>query len=401
VAKKSISRRMFLISGTAALCHTTFLCGSQNSSGAQSSSTRPDGERMIVHSEEYITREMPVSLLNTWISPVEYFFVRNNLLMPSKFTLDNWRLRITGEVAKPLELRFADIARLDPHEVTNTLECAGNGRAFFQPRIGGVRWERGAVGNAQFSGPALGNILRMASLKPTARHVAFRGLDVAPHGAEPFIRSIPLEKALDPDTLLAFRMNGAPLTPEHGYPARVLVPGWTGSASIKWVTEMEVLPTEYRGYYMSSAYRLPKDGANRVVGTTSEWSAITSLPVKSVIAHPAAGAVFSLRTSEPVRISGAAWAGDVSIARVDVSIDGGRLWQPASLSPEGARYAWRLWNFDWKPQTAGKYLVMSRATDTAGRSQPLETTWNPQGYLWNGVDRIAVTVTGSEGASRN
>lgn len=397
---RGISRRSFLAAGAAAFCdaglmRAAWVPRSGSQAGAQSGPGA--SARMIVYSREYVTREMPMSLLRSWITPVENFFVRDNLLMPA-FALDDWRLRVTGEVTRPIELTLRDIAELETREVTNTLECAGNGRVFFHPRVGGVQWERGGVGNAIFRGPSLGKLLMSAGLKPAARHIAFRGLDIAPQDAEQFIRSIPLQKAIDTDTPLATHMNGAPLTAEHGYPLRALVPGWTGSASIKWLTEIRVLPREYQGYYMSFAYRLP---AHPIAHPTTEVAAvresvsipITSLPVKSVIAQPPPGSEFSMSAQAPPHIEGAAWAGENKIVRVGVSTDGGHAWHAAKLGAEQAKYAWRLWSFDWTPEHTGKYLLMSRATDSAGHSQVVTTPWNPQGYLWNGIDRVTVQVT--------
>jgi DMSO/TMAO reductase YedYZ molybdopterin-dependent catalytic subunit len=359
-----------------------------------SSGPRTDAHGMIVYSEEYITREMPVALLDRWITPTEHFFVRNNERMP-QIRLADWKLSITGEVARPLTLTMKEMDKFGPRSVTNTLECAGNGRAFFQPRIRGVPWSRGGVGNAVFGGPALGFLLRLARVKSTARHVAFRGM--APRSPDPpFVRSIPIEKALDADTIVATEMNGAPLAPEHGYPARVLVPGWIGSASIKWLTEIRVLTHEFEGFFMDSAYRLPPGapGAEGASGNNPEGAqrgtVITSLPVKSIIAAPADGS--TIEPGAPLRIGGAAWAGDSAIARVEISTDGGKFWQPAALGSERARYAWRLWSFDWKPPAEAEYAIFSRATDNQGRAQPLEMPWNPGGYVWNAADRVRVTV---------
>src|SRR5438445_3125315 len=368
-------------------------------SGAWSRQTRAvsgpptDAHGMIVYSEEYITREMPVSFLDSWITPTEHFFVRNNEHMP-QVNLAGWKLSITGEVARPMTLPMAELLKMEPRRVTNTLECAGNGRGFFEPRIAGVPWTRGGVGNAIFRGPSLGALLHLAGAKETARHVAFRGVAVSSPDP-PFTRSIPMDKALDPDTIVATEMNGSPLTPEHGYPARALVPGWIGSASIKWLTEIRVLTRELEGYFMDSAYRLPADSSARAAGNTNvaagkqRGSVITSLPVKSIIASPADGAVIN---AAPVRVSGAAWAGTSTVSRVEISTDAGESWQPAALRSEHARYAWRLWDFEWKPREEGTYVILSRATDNRGRSQPLEMQWNPGGYLWNAADRVRVTV---------
>jgi sulfite oxidase len=370
-------------------------------SGAWSRQTRAvsalptDAHGMIVYSEEYISREMPVSFLDSWTTPTEHFFVRNNEHMP-QVNLADWKLSITGEVARPMTLTMAELLKIEPRRVTNTLECAGNGRAFFEPRIAGVPWTRGGVGNAVFRGPSLGALLHLAGAKETARHVAFRGVAVPSHDP-PFMRSIRVDKALDPDTIVATEMNGSPLTPEHGYPARALVPGWIGSASIKWLTEIRVLTHELEGYFMDSAYRLPAHsgeavGENaRVPAEARRGSVITSLPVKSIIATPADGSIIDSAAAS-VRVFGAAWAGTSTVARVEISTDSGKSWQPAALGSEHARYAWRFWDFEWKPPQEGAYVLLSRAADHRGRSQPIEMRWNPGGYLWNAVDRVRVTV---------
>ena len=409
-----LTRRRFLAGGTK-LAGASLLAGMAegafggltplSSRAAQNAALSPqsgagsrletDAHGMIVYSEEYITREMPVSFLDSWITPTEHFFVRNNEHMPH-IDLAEWRLSIRGEVARPMTLTMTELSKVEPRTVTNTLECAGNGRAFFQPRIGGVPWTRGGVGNAVFRGPALGALLQLAGAKSTARHVAFRGAAL-PSPDPLFTRSIPMGKAQDQDTIVATEMNGLPLTPEHGYPARALVPGWIGSASIKWLTEIRLLTHELAGYYMDSAYRLParpsqpaRENANVPVDSP-RGSVITSLPVKSIIAAPVDGSAIDLGGAQ-VRIFGATWAGTSTVARVEISTDSGKSWQPAALGSEHARYAWRFWDFEWKPPEEGAYIVLSRATDNRGRSQPLELPSNPGGYLWNAMDRIRVTV---------
>jgi len=183
--------------------------------------------------------------------------VRNHMHEPSTLDAESWELKISGEVEKPLTMKFADLARMEPHTVTNTLECAGNGRAFQRPRVPGVQWEKGAVGTARFSGPRLRDLLQRAGVKSTGRHVMFHGLDEVPGKVPPFIRSIPIEKANDDDTLVAMRMNGEALTKHHGFPARALVPGWIGAASCKWLSEIKVLDKEFDGNFMKPGYRYP------------------------------------------------------------------------------------------------------------------------------------------------
>ena len=349
----------------------------------------PGKEKMIVRSLRYLDLEMPVHLINSFVTPVELFYVRNHLAQPS-VNLAEWRLAVTGEVEHPLELTLEDLAKLEDATVTNTLECAGNGRALHRPRVAGIQWVRGAVGNAMYTGPRLADVLRRAGVKSTGKHVAFNGLD-EPSGKVPdFIRSIPIEKAMHPDTLLATQMNGAPLKIEHGYPCRTLVPGWLGAASVKWLIEVRVMEREFDGNFMKPGYRFPQrpvEPGGEV--SPDETSVITSLPVKSIIAWPGDGARVK---AGPQRIRGAAWAGEDAIARVDVSTDGGKTWKPAELGREQAKYAWRLWEAAWTPRAAGSYTLMSRATDTNGRAQPAEPAWNPPGYLYNAMDRVRVNV---------
>ena len=373
---------------TPALAH--WLLPPQTAS-ALSGETQAVDDRMIVYSQEYLTLEMPMPLLNSWITPVRNFFVRNNLLMP---TVDPsvWTLAITGEVERPVTINFRDFMQLRASKVINTLECAGNSRVNFQPAINGLRWGRGAVGNGVFEGPPLVDVLRLAGLKPTAKHVAFRGLDIVPAGASEFVRSIPIEKAMERSTLLATKMDGSPLTPSHGFPVRSLVPGWIGSASIKWLQEIRVLPHEFHGFYMDPGYRIPVASSAGPESGRAKTVSLTSLRVKSIIAQPADGAVLDVSSSGRVAIQGASWAGESAIARVDISTDEGRTWHAATLDPQRARYAWRLWHYEWRPIRPGPYVILSRATDSAGRAQPMEPRWNPGGYLWNGVDKIHVQV---------
>jgi DMSO/TMAO reductase YedYZ molybdopterin-dependent catalytic subunit len=349
----------------------------------------PGKEKLIVNSYRFIDLEMPRSELRTWITPNDLFFVRNHVAEPFAIDPDAYRLNVVGEVEHPLSLSLAELRRLEAAEVTNTLECAGNGRVNYIPHVPGVQWRGGAVGNARFRGPRMRDLLNRAGLKSTAKHVAFKGLEEPPGKVPQFIRSIPIEKATDPDTLVALQMNGTPLPKHNGFPARALVPGWIGAASCKWLTEIRVLATEFDGNYMKPGYRMPNHpGAPGADIDPNDTSPVTALPVKSMIASPADGA--QLRAAA-TRITGAAWAGEADIARVEVSTDGGSSWAPADLGTEHARYAWRLWHFPWTPKP-GSFVLMARATDSQGRTQPDAPPWNPGGYLWNGIDKVNVHV---------
>ena len=350
----------------------------------------PGEEGMIVRSARFLDLETPPEFLDSWITQVPHFFVRNHMHEPSALDGGEWCLTVGGEVQETLTLKLTDLEKFGLHAVTNTLECAGNGRGFQRPRVPGVQWERGAVGTARFVGLRLHDLLERAGTKKTGKHVMFRGLDEIPGKVPAFVRSIPIEKAMDADTLIATQMNGAPLTRHHGFPARALVPGWVGAASCKWLTEIKVLDKEFEGNFMKPGYRMP----NLPISPGGEINPddthpITSIGVKSIIAGPVDGA--SLK-SHVIKIHGAAWAGETDIARVEVSIDSGTTWNHAALDTERARYAWRLWDYVWHAPRAGNYTIMSRATDSAGRTQPQSAAWNPSGYLYNAIDQVRIHV---------
>jgi DMSO/TMAO reductase YedYZ molybdopterin-dependent catalytic subunit len=240
-----ISRRSFLKGVSGAVAAAGVIHSLLTWAGDDSAVAIPGKDGMIVRSARFFDLETPPEFFDSWITPVPHFFVRNHMHEPSALDAATWELKITGEVEKPLTLTYADLVRMDPHSVTNALECAGVGGAFYHPHVPGVQWQKGAVGTARFSGPHLGDILQRAGVKPTGKHVMFRGLDEVPGKVPPFIRSVPIEKASDSDTLIAVRMNGEPLTKHHGFPARAVVPGWIGAASCKWLSEIKVVPKEF------------------------------------------------------------------------------------------------------------------------------------------------------------
>ena len=272
---------------------------------------------------------MPQEYFDSWLTPVTHFFVRNHMHEPSTFDASEWRLNIGGEVQNQLSLSLVDLKRMAAHSVTNTLECAGNGRAFQTLKVPGVQWQRGAVGTARFQGARLRDLLQRAGIKSAGKHVMFRGLDEVPGKVPSFVRSVPIEKAMHADTLIALQMNGGPLARHHGFPARALVPGWIGAASCKWLTEIRVLDKEFEGNFMKPGYRMP----NQLIPPGGEVDPddthpITSLGVKSVIAQPIDN---SSIVSRQMTIRGAAWAGEADVTRVDISTDSGKTWHPARL----------------------------------------------------------------------
>jgi sulfite oxidase len=350
----------------------------------------PGEDGMLLRSFRFVDLETPVEYFNSWLTPVPHFYVRNHMFEPIELDAKEWRLSIGGEVEKQLTLSLTDLSKFEAHSVVNTLECAGNGRGLFRPQVPGIQWGKGAVGNARFSGIRLRDVLRRAGVKPTGKHVMFRGLDEVPGKVPPFIRSIPIEKALEADTLVATHMNGSPLTKHHGFPARALVPGWIGAASCKWLTEVKVLDSEFAGNFMNPGYRFPNYpvAPNQSV-KPEDTHVLTALKVKSVISGPSDGS--SVKTAK-LTVRGAAWAGEADVVKVEISTDRGLSWSPAQLGHEQEHYAWRLWTYDWKPPQSGDYTIMSRATDTQGRVQPSTAEWNPSGYLNNAIDQVNIHV---------
>jgi sulfite oxidase len=358
---------------------------------AQDQSVNVPGEDgMLLRSFRFFDLETPVEYFNSWLTPVPHFFVRNHMYEPVQLDANDWRLSIGGEVEKPITLSLADLSKLETHSVVNTLECAGNGRSLHRPQVPGIQWGKGAVSTARFSGPRMRDVLHRAAVKPTGKHVMFRGLDEVPGKVPPFIRSIPIEKALDSDTLIATHMNGQPLSKHHGFPARALAPGWIGAASCKWLTEIKLLDAEFAGNFMSPGYRWPNQPVKPGDAVKPEDThPLTALSVKSVIAGPSDGATVN---SGKLLVHGAAWAGEADITKVEISTDDGATWTPAKLGHDQSHYAWRLWTYDWKAPKAGDYTIQSRATDSQGRTQPSIPAWNPSGYLYNAVDQVKIHV---------
>jgi sulfite oxidase len=389
------SRRTFLKDASLAAAagiaaHPLLSWAADSVAAKQGATVVPGADGMVIRSLRFLDLEMPPAFANSWLTPIPHFYVRNHMFEPAKANAAQWKLTIGGEVEKPLTVGLADLEKIEQHSVTNTLECAGNGRAFQNPKVPGIQWQRGAVGNAKFRGARLADLLQRAGVKPSGKYVMFRGLDEVPGKVPPFIRSIPIEKALDADTLISTRMNGAALTQHHGFPARALVPGWVGAASCKWLTEIKVLDKEFEGNFMKPGYRYPNHPvAPGGAVNPDETHPLTALTVKSMIGGPIDGARLK---AGAVNIFGAAWAGEADIVKVEISTNAGQTWAPAILGKDLAHYAWRLWGFQWKPPKPTQYTIMSRATDSQGRVQPDNADWNPSGYLYNAIDRVNVYV---------
>jgi DMSO/TMAO reductase YedYZ molybdopterin-dependent catalytic subunit len=272
------------------------------------------------------------------------------------------------------------------------MECAGNGRAALSPRPLSQPWLVEAVGNAEWTGTPLRALLEEAGVDESASEVAFRGLDRGIEGGEEqaFERSLPLAEALGEDVLLAYAMNGQPLPPQHGFPLRLVVPGWYGMTSVKWLERITVLDRPFEGYQQARSYRLRQT-------PDEDGEPLSRMLPRSLMVPPGVPDFATrARTLEagPCAVRGRAWSGFGPVERVEVSADGGATWSDARLGPQPSKWAWRAWDWDWEPRDAGDYELCCRATDSAGNVQPLEPPWNLGGYANNEVHRVPVVVTG-------
>ena len=357
-------------------------------------STDAGGEGWITHTEVPPNREVRLPRLTengagSWITPVERFYVRSHAASP-RIDLGSYRLSVDGLVERPLELTISDLLGMDQTEATATMTCAGNRRTEHSrtETIKGVPWQAGAIGNATWGGVRLSAILKQAGLQDDARHVWFDGLDAIDRGSETiaFGASIPVEKALGdsaamPGALVCLRQNGQPLTPDHGFPVRGVVPGYIGARSVKWLGRIHVSNRPNPNHYQATAYKIVHDAS------PIEWAEkapIYRMPLNGVITSPAAGA----SVNGPLDVTGYALPpGEegVTIRGVDVSVDGGQQWRAAELIGPSQPLCWQLWRLTL--DTAPQSLVV-RATDSRGRSQPAATAWNKKGYLYNAQHRV-------------
>jgi sulfite oxidase len=340
-----------------------------------------------------LNAETPAHLLDDDTTPIARLFARNTGAMPV-FDTDEiaaWTLRIDGFVQTPGAWTVAELQRqFETVTETAVIECGGNGRAFFPDPAGVVLWTHGAVGCVRWTGVRLGDLLRTCGLLQKAVYTGHHSPDVYLDGSGPAIsRGLPIDKALAPETLVAFALNGEPLSALHGGPLRLVVPGYPGASFQKWLTRVEVRDREHDGERMRDGhYRMPR--APLRYGEpfdVAEFEIITDMPVKSLITAPRNG--FSAPADKPLGIRGHAWSGHTPAAKVELSFDGGRSWRAANLAPARDRFAWRRLEFTLDTPPHGEIEIIARATDANGTMQPLESApWNPRGYLNNMCHRV-------------
>jgi sulfite oxidase len=328
------------------------------------------------------------STFTTRITPLDRFYLRHHF-DAAQVDARAWRLEVKGLVETPLSLSLADLEAMPQTTVEAVLQCAGNGRGLFEPRVPGVQWRFGAMGNARWTGVRLADVLARAQPKEGAAFLRYLGAEKPTMTTTPpFVRALPMAKALHADTLIALKMNDRPLTPGHGAPARIAVPGWVADDWMKYVVELEVRADEPPDFYYATAYRFPTTpGAPGAAVPAEQMKPMTTLPVKSIIGSLEPGQVLPAGKHDVV---GVAFSGQ-GIGRVDVSVDGGSTWHEATLEGPSTPYGFRVFRLPWKPGP-GKHVVLSRATDGAGATQPETAVWNPSGYLYNAIDRVDVEV---------
>lgn len=348
---------------------------------------------MVIRDREPENLEFPFAALNSFVTENEQFFVRSHFPVP-KLDAQSWRLKIEGLVERPCEISYDELMGMTTRPVLATIECAGNGRIFLSPKVEGLQWELGAVGNSEWAGVPLAAVLARAGVRAGAMEVVFEGADCGKLAKPPspgnihFANSIPLAKALSPDVLLAHTMNGEPLTPSHGFPLRVVVPGWYGMVSVKWLTRIVVTDQAFHGYFKTADYTVWEQRD----GLPMQLLSVTEAEVKAQIARPVSREV--VPANEDYRIYGAAWAGEADVTRVDLSVDGGATWQAARLLGEAQRYAWRFWEYRWRtPAQGGRHTLMARATDSRGRVQPMQRDAHRGSYVISHVMPVEVEVS--------
>jgi DMSO/TMAO reductase YedYZ molybdopterin-dependent catalytic subunit len=348
-------------------------------------------EGMVVHRADPLNCETSVpALIGGVVMPSAHFYLRNHFRVPA-IDAGPWSLAVTGLVERRLMLSLSDLDRLPSETRVVTLECAGNGRRFLTPAVDGEPWGLGAVSTAEWTGVPLAVVLDRAGVLHTATDVVFRGAD---HGSVPgpageifFERGLSLPAARDGDVLLAYAMNGEALSFQHGFPVRVIVPGWYGVASVKWLSAIELTDHPFAGYFQTTKYRYEVEG-------TAE--PVTLQRVKALITEPTEGA--DLPPGETA-IRGVAWSGAAAIANVQVSIDGD-YWQDARLLGERRRHSWQRWEVLADLDRPGEHKIRARATDLAGHTQPESPSWNRYGYGNNAVQTLSVRVAPRADRSR-
>jgi len=325
---------------------------------------------LIIRQKEPTNLETPLDQVDSFITPTDLFFIRSHFSTP-KLDLASYQLLVDGAVRNPLSLSYEQLRDMPSETRVATLECAGNGRVFLVPQVAGAQWELGAVGNAEWTGVPLGALLERAGLEEDACEIVLEGADrgtpkeePVPPGPISYARSLPRDKALEREVLIAYQMNGRDLPLDHGYPVRAVVPGYYGMASVKWLLHVQAVREQFRGYWQTSDYAywdyLDGKPVRRALGV---------MKLKSEIVRPRF--YEKLAPNQVYTVFGAAWAGETEVTGIAVSMDGGQIWAEAEFLDPLQRHAWRRWKFNWlTPKKPGQYTLLARAKDASGNIQP-------------------------------
>src|SRR4051812_1665186 len=331
---------------------------------------------------------LPLEALRYPVTPVGLHYLLIHFDIPA-LDAATWLLEVGGRVERPLTLSLDDLKARPARTLAVTMECAGNGRALYEPRAPSQPWLLEAVGTAEWTGTPLAPILEEAVLDAAALEVVFTGLDRGVQGEveHAYERSLPLAEAMREEVLLAYEVNGQPLPPQHGFPLRLLVPSWYGMTQVKWLRSIAVVAEPFRGWQQEVAYHLRQSEDER--GTP-----VTRILPRALMVPPGIPDFFSRARSlsaGPCALEGRAWSGSPPVERVEVSVDGGESWVDAEVEAPDASFAWQRWTYAWDAEP-GEHVLCCRATDTTGRSQPATPEWNYDGFCNNVVQRVQVTV---------
>lgn len=350
---------------------------------------------MIMLTDRPLNLETPLHYFLNDYTPNDVFFVRWHLaVLPEQFDRDTFRLRINGHVKNELELSLNDLqTKFSPYTITALAQCAGNSRSFFDPQVPGGQWKNGAMGNAKWIGVKLKDLLEKAGIKQGAFEVSFNGMDQGPLPSIPdFVKSLSVEHAMDGEVMVAYEMNGKTLPVLNGFPLKLVVPGWYATYWVGMLNEIRVYPDTFKGFWMQKAYLVPKgiiNGNEKHDSLAKDMVPISKMDVRSIFVTPEPDSI--LKINETIEIQGLAFDGGDGIAKVEISIDGGKNWQQTKLDPEIGKYSWRRWRFNFKPEKNGIVQLKVKATNILGETQP-EHHWNRSGYMRNEVETLELVV---------
>lgn len=361
----------------------------------------PQKSPLIRMTDQPVQLETPRHFFVDAITPNHAFFVRWHLTHhPTQVDLSQWRLQIDGHIERKLSLSMFDLLTKFPAtSVTAVNQCSGNSRSLMQPRVPGAQWGHGAMGCAVWTGVRVSDVLKTVGLKPGALQVQFAALDrgngPVGSGSHRFLKSLDIAGDAMQEALLAYAMNGEPLPMLHGFPVRLIVPGYFSTYWVKSLEALHVLNQQDTNFWMAKAYHIPKNPRGHTTpqeaqAGTLQWTPIHRMPVRSFLVSP--DGTNKLVAGMPVTLRGIAFSGHGGIKRVEISADQGKSWVPTTLGADLGPHAFRTWSFSWNPSSPGDYTLMVRATDTQGNTQPDTPVWNPGGYLWDRTERQSYTV---------